>query len=484
MTSASTAGRDLCYLSAQDLQDGYRCGDFSPLEVVTAVADRIESIDGSINAFTTLSLDQAFDEAKIATRMFATQGVDQSRPLEGVPIAVKDLFDTAGLRTTYGSAVFSEHVPAADARAVALARGAGCIVVGKTTTHEFGWGITSNNPHFGPVRNPWNTRYVPGGSSGGSAAALAVGQIPLALGSDTGGSIRIPAAFCGVVGFKPTFARVPVGGVFPLAFSLDHAGPMARTPRDALLLLDAIGVGAAKRPFAERRDRTDRLKGARIGISPDLHLVSLVPDVERVFQDTLRTLEGLGAVCVECELSDAGTILDTFVTIQRAEAAFAHRVTDLFPRRGAQYGLDVHQRLEEAAGVTFDQYLAALRTRRRVYDQFLDMLSTIDALLTPISAVPPAVIGEENVDYNGGTMAFRDAVMSYTVPQDLVGFPACAVRAGFDRGGLPIGVQFTGLPWRDRSVLMLADAFFANTSPIQDAWPELLLGSDSALAKD
>jgi aspartyl-tRNA(Asn)/glutamyl-tRNA(Gln) amidotransferase subunit A len=462
---------ELCFLSAHELREGYLQRDFSPVEAVSAIADRITTLDPSINAFTTLSLDRALDEAQAATDAYASPNNGTRRPLEGVPIAVKDLFDTEGIRTTYGSALFNGHVPTEDARAVRLAKAAGCIVVGKTTTHEFGWGITSNNPHFGPVRNPWNLERVPGGSSGGSAAALAIGEVPLALGSDTGGSIRIPAAFCGVVGFKPTFARVPVGGVFPLAFSLDHAGPMARTPADALLLLEAIGVGWAV-PRRPRRDASEnRLAGARIGVSPDLHLVELAPDVERVFNDTLTTLRELGAECVELDLPSAGEILETFVTIQRVEASLAHRSTGLFPVRGSDYGSDVHDRLKAASEVTFGEYLAALKARRRLHEEFLDLLSGVDALVTPISAVPPAVIGEDTVSHDGRTVSFRDAVMSYTVPQDLFGVPACAVRAGFDRSGLPVGVQFTGLPWMDRAVLLLAGSFFDHTGAIQAAWP-------------
>ncbi|MEA2376883.1 MAG: aspartyl-tRNA(Asn)/glutamyl-tRNA(Gln) amidotransferase subunit, partial [Thermoleophilaceae bacterium] len=198
--SGWTGDVSLCYLDAHELLEGYRRREFSPSEVVASLSERIESTDGDVNAFTTLDLEQATDAAEAATRAYAGAGASTARPLEGLPLAVKDLFDTEGIRTTYGSAMFSEHVPTADAKAVSLAKEAGCIVIGKTTTHEFGWGITSANPHYGDVRNPWNLDCTPGGSSGGSAAALALGAVPLALGSDTGGSIRIPASFCGVGG--------------------------------------------------------------------------------------------------------------------------------------------------------------------------------------------------------------------------------------------------------------------------------------------
>jgi aspartyl-tRNA(Asn)/glutamyl-tRNA(Gln) amidotransferase subunit A len=469
-------------LDAHELLEGYRRREFSPSEVVASLSERIESTDGDVNAFTTLDLEQATDAAEAATRAYAGAGASTARPLEGLPLAVKDLFDTEGIRTTYGSAMFSEHVPTADAKAVSLAKEAGCIVIGKTTTHEFGWGITSANPHYGDVRNPWNLDCTPGGSSGGSAAALALGAVPLALGSDTGGSIRIPASFCGVVGFKPTFARVPVAGAFPLAFSLDHAGPMARTPRDALLLLRAIAPGRWE--HADGRDdgrgRGSRFAGARVGVLSDTDGMRLSSDIERVFQDALETLAGLGAECVECHLPEAADMLATFGTIQRAEAVLAHRLAGIYPSRGPDYGADVRARLEVALGVTLDDYLKAALERRRLQERFLELLASVDVLISPISAVPPVPVGEDDLVHEGETVPFRDAVMTYTVPQDLVGVPACAVRAGFDRNGVPVGVQLTGMPWSDEQTLLFADAFFATTESVQGTWPQHIAATPPA----
>src|SRR5262249_45154991 len=215
-------------LSAGELLQGYRDRRFSPAEVVEALAARIEELDPSLGAFTTLCLERALDEARVAEQQYARG--EPAGPLAGVPFGVKDLFDSAGVRTTYGSPMFADHGPAVDAEAVRRARAAGAIMIGKTQTHEFAWGITSVNLLMGSSRNPWSQRLMSGGSSGGSAVALAAELVPIALGSDTGGSIRVPSAFCGSVGLKPTYGRISAAGVFSLAPSLRHPRPMAPAP--------------------------------------------------------------------------------------------------------------------------------------------------------------------------------------------------------------------------------------------------------------
>ena len=269
---------DAVHLSAGQLLAAYRALELSPVEAVDELADRIGELDPLVGAFTTLCLERAREEAQAAEAAYRRGDTD--RPLLGVPIAAKDLFDSAGVRTTYGSPMFGDHVPAADAAALRLAREAGAILVGKTQTHEFAWGISSVNLLMGTSRNPWSPDRMSGGSSGGSAVALATHLVPLALGSDTGGSIRVPSAFCGTVGLKPTYGRISAAGVLPLARSLDHPGPMARTPADAGLLLAAIAGLDPHDPATEDKPLGDLageleagLEGLRIGLCPDLHLV-------------------------------------------------------------------------------------------------------------------------------------------------------------------------------------------------------------------
>jgi aspartyl-tRNA(Asn)/glutamyl-tRNA(Gln) amidotransferase subunit A len=469
---------DLSELSAGELVAGYRAREFTPVEVVDALERRIEAVEPTVNAFITLTLEQAKEEARRAGEAYARG--EQPGPLAGVPVAVKDLFDTAGVRTTYGSPIFADHVPGRDAEAVRRIKAAGGILIGKTSTHEFAWGITSVNPHFGAVRNPWAPDRFSGGSSGGSGASLAAHEAPLALGSDTGGSIRVPAAFCGVVGLKPTYGRVSGAGAMPLAPSLDHPGPMARTPADAALLLSVIAgvdpedAATEDVPLGDLEGELGvALVGLRIGLCPALHLVPLAADVALVWEQAVRAVEGLGAELSEVDLPVAGTILGTFATIQRAEVLFNHEQRGLYPSHADRYGADVRGRLELATRVTLADYLAAGTERQRIRAAFARLFGQVDLLLTPVSAASPLPIGEERTEHVGREREFRELVMSYTTPQDLVGLPACTVRAGFDALGIPVGVQFIGPPWSEARVLRGVQALFEATPEIQERWPEI-----------
>ncbi len=468
-------------IGVEELLREFALRRLSPVEVVDAVAARIEVVDDSVGGFTTLCLERAREEGRAAEAAWRR---GEARPLEGVPFGVKDLFDTEDVRTAYGSRMFADHVPERDAEAVRRARAAGAILVGKTQTHEFAWGITSVNHLLGSARNPWANDRVSGGSSGGSAVVLAVEEVPMTLGSDTGGSIRVPASFCGVVGLKPTYGRISAAGTWPLARSLDHPGPMARTPADAALLLEAVaGVdpddpATADVPLGAVSSELERgPDGLVVGVCPDLHLVPLAPDVRAVFEATVQTLERAGARPVELALPEAELILPAFRTTQSAEALETHRRAGLYPSRRDEYGPDVRERLDAATEVTLEQYLEAAADRQRVRAAFARLLGGCDVLLTPVSAGSPVPIGEETVDHGGVELTFRELVMSYTTPQDLTGLPACAVRAGFDVLGIPVGVQFTAGPWQEGRVLRAAQALFDATPELQRRRPELIPSS-------
>jgi aspartyl-tRNA(Asn)/glutamyl-tRNA(Gln) amidotransferase subunit A len=417
--------------TAVELKAAFAARELSPVELVDDAAEHAE-----LGAFVTLTLERAREEARAAERAYRD---GTARPLEGLTLAVKDLFDTAGVETTYGSRIFKGHVPKTDAYAVRRARDAGAIVVGKTLTHEFAWGITSDNPHFAPCRNPWDPERVPGGSSGGSGVALATGQVALALGTDTGGSIRIPAAFCGVSGLKPTYNRIPATGVFPLARSLDHAGPMARTPEDVRLFFEALTGERAKGEPA-----------SRVAICPDLHLHALTPAIQRLFDDAARAL---GAF--EVPFDEPERIYPAFIPIQSVEAALVHAPT--FPSRREEYGADVAARIERAQTVTVEEYVEATATRERIRAGFARIFAVADILLTPIHGEPPEPRGV-------GAQSFRDAVLPFTVPQDLAGLPSAAVPVGFDELGMPVGVQLTGPAHSEGRVLATAEALFSATA--------------------
>ncbi|HEY7538353.1 MAG TPA: amidase [Gaiellaceae bacterium] len=455
----------------------YEARRVSPVEALAACAARIEAVDRRVGGFTALCLERASEEAAASEQAWAR---GEARPLEGIPFGVKDLFDTEGVRTAYGSPMFAAHVPGRDAEAVARARSTGAILVGKTQTHEFAWGITSVNEAMGSAHNPWALDRFSGGSSGGSAVALAAGEVPLAIGSDTGGSIRVPAAFCGIVGLKPTYGRVSAARAWPLARSLDHPGPMARTPTDAALLLEATaGVDDADPSTADvalgdvRGELRRGLGGLVVGTCADLQLVPLAPDVRAVHESALRTLEASGARLVEVALPEAELVLPAFRTIQSAEALDTHRQAGLYPARRDEYGADVLGRLDAATEVTLEQYLRASADRERVRAGFARLFRSCDVLLTPVSAGPPLPIGEETLVHEGEEITFRELVMSYTTPQDLVGLPACAVRAGFDALGIPVGVQFTAPPWQEALVLRAAQGLFESTPDVQSRRPPL-----------
>lgn len=469
---------DICTLGVEELLLAYADRRLSPVEVVDALARRIAEADPLVGGFTALCLDRARSEAAQAEAAWAA---GTARPLEGIPFGAKDLFDAEGVRTAYGSRMFADHVPSADAEALRRARAAGAILVGKTQTHEFAWGITSVNVGMGSARNPWAQDRVSGGSSGGSGVVLAADEVPLALGSDTGGSIRAPGSFCGIVGLKPTYGRVSGARAWPLARSLDHPGPMARTPIDAALLLRAVagedpddpGTWGAPPCTVDLDEIRQGLAGLVVGICPDLHGVPLADDVQAVFDGALGAVTAARAHLVEVELPEAPLVLPAFRTIQAAEALDTHRRAGLYPGRRSEYGEDVLGRLDAATEVTVEEYLAASADRERVRAGFVRLLRSCDVLITPVCAGSPVPIGEESVTHRGEELSFRELVMTYTTPQDLVGLPACTVRAGFDTLGIPVGVQLTGSPWSEQLVLRAAHGLFSALPDVQARRPQL-----------
>lgn len=439
-------------LSAVELLDAFRGCELSPVEVVDELAQRIEDVEAAVNAFVTLDLERAREDAGAAEREYAE---GRARPLAGLAIGVKDIFDTAGLRTTYGSTIYGDHVPERDAELVRRLREAGAIVLGKTSTHEFAWGITSVNPHYGSPRNPWDTDRISGGSSGGSGVAVACGEVPLALGSDTGGSTRVPAAFCGVVGFKPSYGLLPTEGLFPLAPSLDHAGLLARTPGDVSAVLEALGVLA---PHGAS------VQGLAVASCRDLGPVELSSAVEDGLAAALAMFGGLGAEVTEVRAPEVRSLYETFSVIQRAEALRVHEERGLFPVRAGEYGDDVRGRLELATAVTFDDYVRASQQRRRLEAAIGRVFERADLVVTPVASITAPLFAAD--------LSARDAIMPFTTPHDLTGVPACAVRAGFDDEGIPVGVQIAGPFGADALVLAAAEAFFDATSELQGVWPD------------
>ena len=452
---------DLWQHGVSQLRDAYGNGTASPLEVVESALLRIDHLDPSIGAFREVFGERAMNEAQQRSDELARG--EWAGPLHGVPVAIKELFDVDGGVGCYGSTILADRIAPSDAAAVARWRDAGAIVVGTTRSHEFGWGITTQHATLGSTLNPWDTNRVPGGSSGGSAAAVAAGMVPLALGSDTGGSIRIPACFCGIAGIKPTYGRVAKRGAVSLAPSLDHPGPLARTVPDLAVGLAAMAGYDASDPSTvpdppPAESVTPSLAGVRIGVASDLHPRALRDDHQARFDAATEAMSAAGARIVPLRYPGAEEIRPTFATIQMAEAHHTHSsVMGLFPQRASEYGPDVRGRLEMSADITLADYLSALETARALRHRFARLFDEADVVVTPITAGGPSTTSEPDISSDGcGEAPFRDVVMDYTVAQDLFGLPVCAVPNGLDGEGLPLGIQLTGPALSENAVLNVA----------------------------
>ncbi|MFC7383855.1 amidase [Sphaerisporangium rhizosphaerae] len=450
---------ELFYLSAVEMLRLLRERQVGAAELTEAHLRRIDEVGGEVNAIVTLTADRALEEARRLDEGWA-RGHWQG-PLHGLPIAFKDLTDTAGIRTTYGSPLFAGHVPTADALVVRRARAAGAVTIGKTNTPEFGTGSHTVNEIFGATRNPYDTGRSAGGSSGGAAAALAAGLVPLADGSDMGGSLRNPASFCNVVGLRPTPGRVPDASPAAAWFTLSVPGPMARTVGDAALLMSVIAGFAPTSPFAVREDGSafarpldTGVQGLRVAWSPDLGGLPVDPRTAAVTARAPEVLAGLGAKVeqVPLDLSDAEDAFRTY----RAWY-YASTFGDL-PRR--RLGPNVAWNVEQGLKVTGADLARAERLRSRLFQRMNAFFETFDVLLCPVSQVPPFPVEQPYVtEVDGTPMPDYLAWMRSAYWISVLHAPAASVPCGFTTDGLPVGVQIVGRPWEDLTVLRTAHAF-------------------------
>jgi len=410
----------------------------SPLELVDAYQERIEAA-AELRAFITPPGDQARPDAKRAQQRLARR---EAGALLGVPIAIKDLFATRGLRTTAGSRILRDWVPSRDAALVTRLRAAGAVIFGKTNLHEFAYGVTNANPWWGIARNPRDVRRSPGGSSGGSAIAVVAGLCAAALGSDTGGSIRIPAALCGCVGLKPTYGLLPLDGVVPLGWSLDHAGPLTRTIEDAGILLDALSGGRAWKQAQRVITR-----GLRVGILHDSIVQPLQPGVSRQVERVAAALRRHGLRVRDVRLPEMAWTVATQLVTLRAEASAAH--ARWIRARPRAYGPDVRIRLQLGALVSGADYVLAQRMRAKFKDAVRRLFDDIDILLLPTTPITAPVVGERTVRWRTGEEPVDGALVRLTAPFNLTGVPALSVPYG-EVGGLPVGLQLVGR-WNDEA---------------------------------
>jgi aspartyl-tRNA(Asn)/glutamyl-tRNA(Gln) amidotransferase subunit A len=425
--------------------------------------DRIERFDGELGAFVDVldaRAQREAEESDAESERGRTRG-----DLHGMPIGVKELFDVEGADNSYGSDARPGKVAEHDAIVVQRLRAAGAVIVGTTRSHEFGWGITTQHATRGSTRNPWNLDKVPGGSSGGSAAAVAAGIVDLAVGTDTGGSIRLPAAFCGILGLKTTYGRVPRTGSVPLAPSLEGTGFLARTASVLAAALSATAgsdasdpstIGAM--PFESDPLEIAQVRNVRFAIPDGLAPATIDPERAAALETIAQGLRALGARRVEADVPPAEELLELFVPIQLAEAYDTHaRVLGTFPGLADDYGADVRSRLERAEGVSIREYLAAKDAAGHATAALHLALETAEVLVSVVGGAGPSDVGTpDEVEVGGRTIPLRELMMPSTVPQNLAGLPSVTVPVGLDASGMPIGIQLTGARWTEHMLLTVA----------------------------
>ena len=452
---------ELCGLTVTQASQALRTKDISAVELTQSYLERIEALNPKINAYITVTAERALDDAQRASdELIAGKA---RGPLHGVPIGLKDLYETAGIRTTGGSKFHADHIPAQDCPAAQRLREAGTILLGKLNTHEYAYGVTTNNPHYGATRNPWNLDHIPGGSSGGSGAAIAAGLATATLGTDTGGSIRMPASVCGVVGFKPTYGRVSKAGVLPLSYLFDHAGPITRTVEDAALMLNAIAgydptdATTIRTPVAEYTSALlNGLQGLRIGVPRTYFFDHLEDDVAVAVEQAIDELRALGAEVRDIDLPDVGAGVAALFGIVLAEAQEIHAKN--MQSHPLDFGTDVHAILTGEPPDT-PTLMQALRQRDALSVAVRNAFESVDLLVTPSTPIVAARIDQETVAYGGLEEPILMAMIRCTAPFNATGHPALSLPCGFTAAGLPVGLQIVGRTFDEVTVLRAGHAY-------------------------
>jgi aspartyl-tRNA(Asn)/glutamyl-tRNA(Gln) amidotransferase subunit A len=462
---------ELAFATIAEIAKLFRTGKLSPVELTELMLSRIGQFNPKLNAYITVTTELARSQAKRAEAELGTSGKRKTRTdrglLQGIPVSLKDNICTAGIRTTAGSKILAGYFPERDAPVVTRLKQAGAVLLGKTNLHEFAYGVTTNNPHYGAARNPWDTARIPGGSSGGSAAAVAAGLCFGSVGTDTGGSIRIPAALCGIAGLKPGLGRVDVTGVIPLSVTHDCVGPLARTAADTAILFRAIADVGDGKGLRKRRSGspTRKLSRVRLGIPQEFFFDVISGEVEKGFDAAVRTVRGLGAKVKEVSIPLLQQTEMAGNRIAWAEASHYHQQSGWFPGRGAEYGADVRSRLEMGMKVSAVEYLEALEQRRNFIAQLRGVMEEegIDALMVPTTPIAAPPIGEESTRIAETDHPTRALLLRLNRPANLAGLPAISVPCGFTATGLPIGLQFIGAEGSEQLLLEIAELYQRST---------------------
>ncbi len=464
-SSLASGGEELHYKSLRDVAHLIAAREVSPVDLTHHMLDRIAKLDPVLKSYATVMRDQALADAQAADQ--AIRRGEYRGPLHGMPIAVKDLCYTKGVRTMGGSAVYRNFVPRFDATVVARLRSAGAVLLGKLNLTE---GATAGySPAFDVPRNPWNTGYWPGLSSSGSGVATAAGLCFAAIGTDTGGSIRFPSSANGIVGLKPTYGRVSRFGVLPFAESLDHVGPMARSVADVAIMFDAIAGRDPNDPTSldapppnASGELGRSMRGVRIGIDRKYALEGVDEGDAGAIEEALKVLTGLGAKVVDVRMPDLASLLDAWQTIAAAEIVQSHAKT--YPSRAAEYGPYLREFLDSGARVTSERLAQARKARAALTAQFTTLLDSVDAMACPAGGSPAWRITRETQvgplgAFHAAWSAAAPRAMDFTGPMDMAGTPAICLPSGFAPDGLPYSIQFAGRRLSESLLCRIAGAY-------------------------
>jgi len=445
---------DTTSLTITDALEAFAKRDATPQSLAEACFDQINRLNPTLNAYITVIPPQNMLDAQQPPINTAPL----NHALRGIPIAVKDLIDVAGILTTAGSKFFADNIAEQDAFVIERLKQAGALINGKTNTHEIALGITGDNPHYGTARNPWNTERIPGGSSSGSAIAVATGMALGALGTDTGGSIRIPASLCGVVGFKPTRGRVSTRGVFPLSWNLDHVGPLTKSVKDAAIILQVISTYDAIDPSSIKMltgdylgHLIDDMGGRKIAMASGEFIETSDTEVLDAVRDTAKVFEDMGCNIQKVNVDWLRDAALANKTMTQSDGAAVHR--DRIKEHPEMFGDDIRRRLEEGASRSATEYILARRTQAEAKKRFELFFESYDFLILPTTPIAaPTIEGHDAIEQAGRLTRF-------TAPFNLTGLPALSVPCGFTKEGLPIGLQIISRAWSDAKALTAGYAY-------------------------
>ncbi len=458
--------KPLYFFSVSELSHLIQKKEISPVEVVEAHISRIESLEPKLNSFITLLPEQARDNAREAEKEIL-KGKYRG-PLHGIPFGLKDLYYVKGIRNTSGSKLYDHFIPQYDSTVAFKLKEAGAILLGKLNLHPFAYGTTGENEEYGHMHNPWNLHLIAGGSSGGNGSSVASGECPFAMGSDTGGSIRIPASLCGIVGLKPTYGRVSRYGIVPLAWSQDHGGPMARTVEDCALIMNIVSGYDPHDPTSAHLPVPDytevlkkEIKGIRLGVIKEALELPIESYVKESFWKAVDQLTDLEAIISEVSFPIYHYGSSIASVIQMAEATAYY--SELIRKHGAQIFPPVQLRLESGIFISATDYIQAERARALFYRQSLELFKTVDLLLTPTLPTTAFPIGTTSVKIGEKKLNVVSLLTQFTRPFNLNGFPALTLPCGFSENQLPIGLQIIGRPFDEETVLRAAYAYQQST---------------------